>query len=135
MIIKLQTVADYIVKGHAPKILLNILKNIKSVFTFTQERANRVKRFVRIINAYKAGVAIIKIEEDYGCTKSTVLRYARLAGLPKRDRGFDPDIKIATLLLYKDGLPISQISAQLGVSQAYVSKTASEAGINRRKFK
>lgn len=133
MIIKLQTVADYILKGKGPSLLLNILKNVKSIFTFTQERANRVKRFVRIINAYKAGVPIKKIEEDYGCTKSTVLRYARLVGLSKRDKGFNSDIKKATLSLYKDGVPIAQISAQLGVSQAYVSKEAKAAGISRYK--
>lgn len=133
MIIKLQTVVDYLLKGKGPKLLLNILKNVKTIFTFTEERANRVKRFVRIINAYKAGVPIKKIEEDYGCAKSTILRYAQLAGLPKRDKGFKPNVKKATLSLYKDGVPIAQISAQLGVSQAYISKIAKAAGINRYK--
>lgn len=131
--IKLQTVADYVRTSRGPKLLLIILKNIKSVFTFTQERANRVKRFIRIVEAYKAGVPVKKIEETYGCSKFTVLRYARLAGLAKREKGFAPDVKRATISLYKDGLPIAEISARLGVSQAYVSKTATEAGISRYK--
>lgn len=133
--INLKTVAEYVRTSRGPKLLLNILKNVRWVFTFTQERANRVKRFIRIVNAYKAGVAVLKIEKDYGCTKSTVLRYARLAGLPKRDKGFEPDVRRATISLYKDNIPIAQISAQLSVSQAYVSKVATEEQINRRNFK
>jgi hypothetical protein len=37
--------------------------------------------------------------------------------------------------MYKDGKPIAEIQALVGVSQAYVSKTATEEGINRRNFK
>jgi len=135
MILNIKTVADYVRTSRGPKLLLNILKNIRNVFTFAQERANRVKRFIRIVNAYKAGVLISKIEGDYGCSRSTILRYARLAGLPKRDKGFSPDVRKATIALYKDKVSIAQIKAQLGVSEAYISKTATEEGISRYKKK
>lgn len=112
-----------------------MLRKVRAIFTFTQERANRLKRYVRVVYAYKAGVPVKKIEDDYGCCRQTVLRYARLAGLPKRPKGFEPDVRRATISLYKSGVPIAQIQAQLGVSQAYISKTATEEGINRRNFK
>lgn len=133
--IKLQTVANYVRTSRGSKLLLNILKDVKFIFTFTQERANRLKRFVRIVSAYKAGVPVKKIEDDYGCSRFTVLRYARLAGLPKRAKGFSSDIRYATLSLYRDNVPISKISAELGVSQAYICKVASEEGISRYKKK
>jgi len=133
--INLRHVGNYVRTGQAPRALLAVLRKVKSIFTFTQERANRLKRFIRVVHAYKAGVPIKKIEDDYGCCKGTILRYARLSGLSKRPKGFEPDVRRAVIALYKDKVPIATIQARLGVSQAYISKTATEEGINRRNFK
>ena len=114
-----------------PRVIANILAAVRRVFTFTQERTNRIARFFRVVNAYRLGKPVRDIESEYGCSRGTILRYARLAGLPKRPKGFDPKVRSATIALYQQGAPIAQISAQLGVSQAYVSKTASEEGIKR----
>jgi uncharacterized protein YerC len=134
MNLTLQSAADYVRTARAPKPLLAIIAAFRRVFTFTQERANRLSRFVIIANAYRRGQPVRDIEAKYGCSRNTVLRYARLAGLPKRDRGFEPGIRDAVIALYAQGKPIAQIQAQLGVSQAYISKTATEEGINRRNF-
>lgn len=133
--ITLAYVGQFVQTGRAKKTLLRLLQRVRDVFSFTQERANRIKRFVLIVGAYKRGQLVQDIEAEYGCSRHTVLRYARLAGLAKRPRGFDPSIRKATIALYQQGKPIAQIEAQLGVSQAYISKVATEEGINRRNFK
>ncbi len=135
MIFKLQQVGDYISSGKAPKALIFIINSFKPLFTFKQERFNRYKRYVKVVKAYKAGKLISDIEKEFECSRFTVLRYARLAGLPQRDKGFNSKIREAVIALYKQKKPIAEISARLGVSQAYISKTATEEGINRRKFK
>lgn len=131
----LKSAAEYVRTSRAPKGFLAFIQTIKRIITFTQERANRLTRYLAIVRAYRRGAPVKAIEEQYGCSRQTVLRYARLAGLAKRDKGFEPGIRRAVIALYKQGKPIAQIQAQLGVSQAYVSKTATEEGINRREFK
>lgn len=131
----LKNAASFVRTSRAPVALLSILQRLRSVFCFAQERANRLKRFVVIVTAYKRGRLVRDIESEYGCSRQTVLRYARLAGCSKRPKGFDPEIRRATISLYKQGKPIAEIQARLGVSQAYVSKTATEEGINRRHFR
>jgi len=131
----LQDAADYLRTAKAPKPLLSIMNAVKRIFTFTHERANRLVRFTRVVRDYKNGVMVDDITSRYGCSKHTVLRYARLAGCSKRPRGFDPKIKEAAMSLYKMNRPVAEIAARLGVSEAYVSKTASELGVQRRTFK
>lgn len=131
----LKDTAEYIMTAKLPQTLKQILNNIQHIFTFTQERSNRLKRFVKIVRAYKQGMLIQDIEKEYGCSKSTILRYARMVGLEKRPKGFTEETRKATILLYKNGTPIAQIQAQLGVSQAYISKLAVAEGINRRRLK
>ncbi|WP_334451726.1 helix-turn-helix domain-containing protein [Bradyrhizobium elkanii] len=60
--------------------------------------------------------------------------YARLAGLDKRPKG-DAERRRGIIALYQQGRPIAEIAARMGVSQALVSKIASEEGINRRNFR
>jgi len=127
----LKQVGDFVRNGKAPKLLLITLKQVKRIFTFTQERSNRYKRYIKIVQAYERGKPVAEIESEFGCCRQTVLRYARLAELPKRPKSFDPNKRKATITMYKAGVPISQIQARLGVSQAYVSKVATEEGINR----
>ena len=132
--ITLKIAAAHLRTPRLPRAVAALIERCRRVFSFTQERTNRVARFFRVVNAYRLGKPVQDIVAQYGCSKSTVLRYARLAGLAKRDRGFDPDLRAAVIALYQSGAPIAQIQAQLGVSQAYVSKTATEEGINRRRF-
>lgn len=126
---------SYVKSGHITAPLKEAADRVKSIVTFTQERANRVVRYLAVVRAYAAGVPISDIEDRWGCSRSTVLRYARSAGLAKRDKGFSPDTRAAVLALYREGRPIAEIAATCGVSPAYVSKEATAAGINRRNFK
>lgn len=130
----LAAAADYLRTSKAPRAFFDFLRQVKRVFTFTHERANRLVRYVKIVRAYQQGQPVRDIEDEYGCSRNTVMRYARSAELPKRPKGFDPKIRAATIAMYKQGKPLAEIQARLGVSQAYISKTATEEGINRRKF-
>lgn len=131
----LQHAAHFVRTSRAPSGLLSILRRFRNIFTFAQERANRLARFVRVVRAYRLGKPVRDIESEYGCSRGTVLRYARMAGLPTRPKHFDPAIRKAVIALYQQDKPIAEIQTRLGVSQAYISKTATEEGINRRNFK
>lgn len=134
MTFTLSVAAEYLRTSKAPRAFFTFVKQITRVFTFYQERANRLVRFVEIVRAYKQGMPVRQIEEKYGCSRGTVLRYARSADLPKRPKCFDPKIRSATIALYKEGKTLAEIQARLGVSQSYISRTATEEGINRRDF-
>ena len=129
----LKDVANYIMTRQAPKGLLALLRTCKRIFNFAQERANRIARAIAITREYGRGTPVKEIEQKYQCSRSTILRYARAANLPKRPKHFHEEIKKQVLQDYKAGVPIAVIAQTHGVSQAYVSKMATEAGISRYK--
>lgn len=121
-----------------PRLLSRLLRGAKSFFTFTQERTNRVVRFARIVRDYKTGRMLNDIEKEYGCSRSTIFRYVHLMGLPSRGqerRRTPTQVRAECIRLYKAKAPIKDIAKKLDVSEAYVSRTATEEGINRRNFK
>lgn len=128
---KLQDAADYIKYSKASVAFLHILYSIKRIFNFTQERSNRVVRYIKIVKAYTKGEPVNKIAEKYGCDKSTILRYARLAGIPKRPKHLPEEIKAAVIKDYKNKIPVKTIAKLNGVSQGYVSTVARKAGLKR----
>lgn len=135
MKLTIQSAADYVRTSRGPKMLLALIQRVRKIISFTEEHANRLPRAVRVTTAYKRGEPIDNIVAAFGCSRGTVLRYARMAGLPKRPKHFDAEIRKGVIAMYQQGKPIAEIEARLGVSQAYVSKTATEEGINRRKFR
>lgn len=135
MRLTIQTAADYIRTARAPLALLRLIRRVRTIISFTEEHANRLPRAVKVTTAYKRGEPVGDIVTEFGCSRGTVLRYARMAGLPKRPKHFDAEIRKGVIAMYQQGKPLAEIEARLGVSQAYVSKTATEEGINRRKFK
>lgn len=130
----LEDAAKYWMTSRPTKAFLAFVAQVRRIFTFTEERANRLQRFPKVVDDYRSGLPVSDIEAKYGCSKHTVLRYARLAGLEKRPKG-DADRRRGIVALYQQGRPIAQIAAQMGVSQALVSKIATEEGINRRNFR
>jgi len=135
MRLTLQAAADFIRTGRARKLVMRLIRRARTIITFEQEHSNRIPRFVAVANEYRRGRPVGDIQAEFGCSRGTVLRYARMAELPKRPKGFDPEVRRAVLAMYEQRKPIAEISAALGVSQAYISKTATEEGINRHKFK
>lgn len=104
-------------------------------FDFEVERQNRPPRFIEIVEDYKIGLPVETIAAKFKCSRGTVNRYARLAELPKRIKGFGTPTETATLDLYKANIPIKEIAVALKVSEAYISKIASRNGISRYKGK
>jgi transposase-like protein len=129
----LEDAARYWSTSRPSKAFAAFVAQVKRIFSFTEERANRLQRFPKVVDDYRSGVPVADIEAKYGCSRGTVLRYARLAGLEKRPKS-DADRRRGIIALYQTGAPIAQIATQMGVSQALVSKIASEEGINRRNF-
>lgn len=131
--LSLRNAAEYVRTSKAPAALLSFLQIIRRVYTFTQERANRLIRYVVITRAYKAGKPVRDIEGKYGCSRGTVLRYARMAEIPKRPKHFPKEIRNAVIADYKNPktIPVAEIAKLHDVSPAYVSKVAREEGISR----
>lgn len=129
-----QSAADYVRTSKASSALTSVLSLIRRVFTFTQERSNRLARYIQITRAYRGGQAVKGIEDKYGCSRGTILRYARMADLPKRPKHLPKDIRAAVIADYKRDnpvLPVVTIAELHDVSPAYVSKIAREEGISR----
>lgn len=126
----LQAAADYIRTGRAIAALASLLRKRKPLISFLSERENRPPRYIAVVNAYKAGDRIDDIASRFGCSRGTVHRYARMAGLYRPN---ESSVRDGIIAMYQLGKPIATIAAHFGVSQALVSKYATEAGINRNK--
>lgn len=130
--INLQTAADYVRTSRAPKAFFAIIQSVKRIFTFTQERANRPIRFLRVVRAYRNGKLVRDIESEFGCSHNTVLRYARMAGLPKRPKTDDPERRAKIIKMAKrGGFSQKDIASACQCSVALVSVVEHEAGISR----
>lgn len=95
------------------------------------DRARRLLRVLEVAVQYSNRIPLEQICVNYSVSRSTVLRIARMAKLPKRGKGFDPEIRELVIQDYKQGLSVEEISSLRNVSQAYVSKTAQEENIGR----
>lgn len=126
---KLQEAANYIKDPKAP--LPKLVASIQRILDFPRERANRLARYIVVTRAYGAGEPVSRIVSRFGCTRGTVLRYARMAGLPTRPKHFPADVRRAVIRDYKKRMPVATIARLHDVSMAYVSKLAREVGISR----
>jgi len=129
----LSTAAEYLRTSKATTAFLSFLAQIRRVFTFPVERANRLRRFLRIIEDYRKGKPVRDIETKFGCSRGTILRYARLSGEPKRPRTDDPERRATIIAMSKQHPRPSQteISKACKCSIALVSLVEHEAGIKR----
>ena len=128
----LQHVADFIRTGKAADALRKLLRRPSPIITFEAERNNRPPRYIEVVTAYRDGTPIKDICATFGCSKNTVHRYARMAGLYRPN---ESSVRDGVIAMYQLGKPIVEIAAKFGVSQSLVSKYASEAGINRHPHK
>lgn len=131
----LADVAAYFQFGKAAASLLAILRLPMRVFNFSVERGNRLRRFVLITRDYSNGLKVDDIAAKYECSRHTVLRHARIAGLAKRPKSPVPGRKDGILADYNAGNPVSEIAKKYGVSIGLVSRIATEAGVNRYRKK
>jgi hypothetical protein len=130
MTLHLSEAAEYIRLGQIPKALRDLFRRLVRIFTFAAERENRIVRYKKIIEEYKGEASVESIAMKYGCSKSTVLRYARLAGLDKRVRSDDPE-RWAKIIAFKAKLPQSEIAKRVKCSVSLVSMVEHKAGLNR----
>lgn len=127
----LNDAAEYVKNGRRTSLFMRFLALVKRIFNWEVERSNRLNRFIEITRSYKRGEPVEAIAKRYGCNRSNVLRYARMAELDKRPKGVSDETRKAVLADYKLGLPIGDIAKLHGVSIAYVSHTANKNGIGR----
>lgn len=90
-------------------------------------------RAILIIADYANGVSVIDIQNKFECSRQTVLRLARAAGLPKRPKCFPEQIRRSALAMLELKRPLAEIKASLGCSEAYLSKLAKENNLARYK--
>lgn len=134
MILTLKDAAAYVRSAKAGKLLLSILQSAARIFNFTEERHNRLSRYVSVINAYKSGMPIADIEAKFGCTKRTIYDYVERANVHRRS--FKPEeIRLAVIRDYKAKIPVAKIADLHSVSIRFVHETARKAGLRRNKIK
>ena len=102
MIWSLKDVASYVEKGTAPRPLLAILRGVLRVFDFEQERKNRLARFPKVVEQYKAGVPIRVIPDLRLSLTTAALAANRLRLLTV---AFMPPRLICWRLLNKERMP------------------------------
>lgn len=128
---KLEEAARY-VRGET-RSLPALVASIRRIMNFPAERANRLARYIVVTRAYENGEHVDRIVNRYGCGRTTVLRYARLAGIAKRPKHLPEEIRRSVLREYRAGVPVATIALTHDVSQAYVSTVAGKEGLTRRK--
>lgn len=96
------------------------------------ERSRRQMRSLEILMAWAAGKSLKEIQDTYDCSKTTIFRLTRAAGMPKRSHAFPTAKRDRAIALYKAGQPLSSIADSLGCSEAYVSMAAKAAGVKSR---
>ena len=97
------------------------------------ERSLRTTRSMMIIDRYANGDPVQEIADDFECTRGTVNRLARAAGLPKRPKSFPVSTRQAVIKDLKTERYYSEIAARHKVSEAYISLVAKDEGLNRYK--
>lgn len=94
--------------------------------------ARRFERSMEIVRMYRDGVPIIEICEVFECSRGTVLRMARAAGLPRRPKNKFPEkTKTDAIEMLKQGMLQEDIAKELGTSVAWVSILGRKMGLNR----
>ena len=92
----------------------------------------RITRSINILREYARGDKVTVIQDRYECSRQTVLRLARAAGLPKRPKRVVSEAARASILLAWDkGQPLREIALKHGVSEAFVSMHAAQNGRHR----
>lgn len=132
---KLQDAAAYVQGKRTPRQFKALVASITEILDYPYERANRLARFIVVTRAYAAGEDVNAIVKRFGCSRNTVLRYARMADLPVRPKHFPERVRKAVLRDYRRKMPVATIARLHDVSPAYVSTAAKKAGIARRTFR
>lgn len=82
------------------------------------------------------GLSYASIQEITGVGRSTVIKYARLAGHPKLKSGmrpiFDARTRALACRLYAAGWSMPRISARTGASRDMIRRWAKAAGLEMR---
>lgn len=130
-LLRLKDVADYVRTSKAGAVLLAVLRGAGHILDFTEERHNRLNRYMAVINAYQhTTMSVAEIAERFGCTKRTVFDYVEKAGIERRS--FVPAaVKAAVLRDYRLKIPITKIMELHNVKRRYVHTVAREAGLRR----
>ncbi len=86
-----------------------------------------------IVVGYVAGVEITKLAEQLHVDQSTVQKYVRQAGLPRRLLRLDPAGVQQVVDLYIAGTSAEAIGKRLNVSPTSVRRTLTRAGVPLRR--
>jgi DNA invertase Pin-like site-specific DNA recombinase len=93
------------------------------------DHRRRLDRMLEIVRQYRDGIPVIEIAEEFDCSRGTVLRLARAAGLaPRSKRLFTQVQRDEALRRFDNGEPLDHIANVLGTSVAWVSHLARDSG-------
>ena len=86
----------------------------------------------RLVAEYEAGTPSTQLMGMFGLSKASVLKLLREAGVEIRRQGLDEAGIQAAIQLYRSGLSLKIVGAQLGVDGETVRLVLRKAGVSRR---
>lgn len=117
--------------GSGRRRSVSLIVNSGKPLSLELERERRAERSLLIIQHYTDGIVVAEIQAEFDCSRNTVLRYARAAGLDRRPKCFPSTIRNDVVKLLKEGKSYNEIRTKWKVSLAYISKVAKEEGLSR----
>jgi DNA-directed RNA polymerase specialized sigma24 family protein len=82
-----------------------------------------------LAEAYKAGVSIKDLADEFETDRSTILKYLQGMDVPRRYPALDPDQCEEVCVLYEGGLNSTEIGQMFDVSADTVLRALRHAGI------
>lgn len=96
------------------------------------DHMRRFERVTKLLNKYESGQNVEEIAASFDMSRTTVLRYARQFGLPKRSKQLiSDDTRAIIIRKLKAGVPQKDICWQFGVSAGFVSQLGKKHGLAR----
>ena len=91
----------------------------------------RMERTFGIMAEYADGTPVEEIAEKYEVAPSTVIKWAKKAGLTRNKQWRDKAPAVA--IRYAEGVPLAQIEAEFGISRKGIWTIAKRAGLPMRR--
>lgn len=123
-------------QGERLQALLEIVPQRSSeVIPRTQKRVMPhldADQITELVAGYASGVRVAELVKRFDVDQTTVQRYVRRAGLPRRQNPLDTATATKIIRFYSDGMSVDSTAAKLGVSPTSVRPILTRGGIQLR---
>lgn len=87
---------------------------------------------MKLVRDYETGTPTTQLTEAYRLSKASVLKLLREAGVAMRCQGLDEEQTVEAIRLYRSGLSLVRVGAQVGFGPTSVANALRGAGVRLR---